>query len=107
MTSFNSQILRDEDRCVMHFETDDLGKLKIMEQVARCLVDGAVAMGEVSDGYHTFNELYYHRAVLFAVICNEHPPPRVEKQAPPHRGYVRRYVYRGTEYLARADLLSL
>lgn len=28
---------------------------------------------EVSDGYHTFNELYRHRAVLFSVICNEHP----------------------------------
>ncbi len=26
--------------------------------------------GEVSDGYHTFNELYHHRAVLFSVICN-------------------------------------
>lgn len=28
--------------------------------------------GEVSDGYHTFNELYHHRAVLFSVICNAH-----------------------------------
>lgn len=28
--------------------------------------------GEVSDGYHTFNELYHHRAVLFSVICNSH-----------------------------------
>lgn len=24
----------------------------------------------VSDGYHTFGELYYHRMVLFSVICN-------------------------------------
>ena len=30
----------------------------------------AVSMGEFSDGYHTFNELYHHRAVLFAMICN-------------------------------------
>lgn len=29
--------------------------------------------GEVSDGYHTFNELYHHRAVLFSVICNDRP----------------------------------
>lgn len=29
--------------------------------------------GEVSDGYHTFNELYHHRAVLFSVICNRNP----------------------------------
>lgn len=26
----------------------------------------------MSDGYHTFNELYHHRAVLFSVICNSH-----------------------------------
>lgn len=26
--------------------------------------------GEVSDGYHTFNELYDHRAKLFAALCN-------------------------------------
>ena len=30
-------------------------------------------LGKVSDGSHTFNELYHHRAVLFSVICNEHP----------------------------------
>lgn len=27
-------------------------------------------IGDVSDGYHTFNEMYHHRAVLFSVICN-------------------------------------
>jgi hypothetical protein len=26
--------------------------------------------GETSDGYHTFNELYYHKLILFSVICN-------------------------------------
>jgi hypothetical protein len=26
--------------------------------------------GQISDGYHTFDELYYHRMMLFAVICN-------------------------------------
>lgn len=30
-------------------------------------------IGDVSDGYHTFNELYHHRAVLFSVICNLMP----------------------------------
>ena len=29
--------------------------------------------GDTSDGYHTFNELYHHRAVLFSVICNARP----------------------------------
>lgn len=30
-------------------------------------------IGDLSDGYHTFNELYHHRAVLFSVICNLMP----------------------------------
>lgn len=30
-------------------------------------------MGNLSDGYHTFNELYHHRAILFSVICNSLP----------------------------------
>lgn len=29
--------------------------------------------GETSDGYHTFNELYHHRAVLFSVIVSCYP----------------------------------
>lgn len=30
-------------------------------------------IGDLSDGYHTFNELYHHRAVLFSAICNSMP----------------------------------
>lgn len=30
-------------------------------------------IGDMSDGYHTFNELYHHRAVLFSIICNQNP----------------------------------
>ena len=30
-------------------------------------------IGDLSDGYHTFNELYHHRAVLFSLIVNSHP----------------------------------
>lgn len=30
-------------------------------------------IGDFSDGYHTFNELYHHRAALFSVICNTFP----------------------------------
>ncbi len=25
----------------------------------------------ISDGHHTFDELYYHRMILFSVICNQ------------------------------------
>lgn len=30
-------------------------------------------IGYLSDGYHTFNDLYHHRAILFSVICNSMP----------------------------------
>ena len=29
--------------------------------------------GDTSDGYHTFNELYHHRAILFSVIVKAFP----------------------------------
>ena len=28
---------------------------------------------DISDGSHTFNELYYHRALLFAQVINNYP----------------------------------
>lgn len=53
--------------------------------------DRAVRMphsGEVSDGYHTFNELYHHRAVLFATLCNLYP----------HRTWKSKLHHDGTMY---------
>lgn len=32
-----------------------------------------VDMGDVSDGYHTFNELYAHRVRLFSTLMNAYP----------------------------------
>ena len=29
--------------------------------------------GDLSDGYHTYNELYGHRMILFSIICNTYP----------------------------------
>lgn len=28
-------------------------------------------VGKTSDGFHTFNELYHHRMILFSVICSQ------------------------------------
>ena len=28
--------------------------------------------GNLSDGYHTYNELYDHRRILFSIICAQH-----------------------------------
>lgn len=33
---------------------------------------GKEVTGETSDGYHTFDELYHHRAVLFSVVVRDH-----------------------------------
>lgn len=33
---------------------------------------GPKVTGNTSDGYHTFNELYHHRAMLFSVIVRDH-----------------------------------
>lgn len=50
-----------------------------IEKIANHLISNGVTLlpetgiGDMSDGYHTFNELYHHRAVLFSVICNLHP----------------------------------
>ena len=30
------------------------------------------SIGEVNDGSHSFDDLYWHRMMLFAVICNSH-----------------------------------
>lgn len=30
-------------------------------------------IGELSDGYHTYNSLYYQRLILFATIVNQNP----------------------------------
>lgn len=34
-------------------------------------IAGVDDIGEVSDGYHTFNQLYHQRAMLFATIVNQ------------------------------------
>lgn len=34
--------------------------------------DAAPITGETSDGYHTFNELYEHRHMLFLALCKAH-----------------------------------
>lgn len=45
--------------------------IKAMEQEKQELKqEPCEDMGEVSDGYHTFNQLYHQRAVLFATIVN-------------------------------------
>lgn len=41
-----------------------------LEEHGRLIKTPETGIGDLSDGYHTFNELYHHRAILFSVICN-------------------------------------
>lgn len=60
------------------YEDTGLSPAEVAE-LAQAKADGRLVVlpetgiGDLSDGYHTFNELYHHRAILFSVICNEHP----------------------------------
>lgn len=36
-----------------------------------CEIANIKDIGDLSDGYHTFNQLYHQRAVLFATIVNQ------------------------------------
>ena len=55
------------------FTDDELIELAQAKAEGRLVVLRETGIGDLSDGYHTFNELYHHRAILFSVICNEHP----------------------------------
>ena len=48
---------------------------EILLKNAQSAIDEVKKMGisrnSLSDGYHSFGELYHHRAVLFSMICNQ------------------------------------
>jgi len=57
----------------------DTNETRFCTDMWRCTPEQAIAAtlgpkvtGNTSDGYHTFNELYHHRAVLFSVIVRDH-----------------------------------
>lgn len=53
-------------------ENDEV--LRVKHQINRTLAefrDLGVSRKDISDGYHTFDELYYHRMILFSLACNQ------------------------------------
>ena len=48
----------------------DMKKEEFLVSAYKTLEVSENKVEDVSDGYHTFKELYHHRAVLFSVICN-------------------------------------
>lgn len=67
------------DRYYAEYEQQDIcDGAEDRDWLIKCLTEAPTLTpppitGDTSDGYHTFNELYHHRAILFSVICNERP----------------------------------
>jgi len=70
------------DRCAERAQTASVNALMLHEEDAAITqqtieyIESMPSMqinGDTSDGYHTFNELYHHRAVLFSVIVSMFP----------------------------------
>lgn len=63
-----------EKGCPYENEGEDIGCKYALHRDALTLLKAQEPItGETSDGYHTFNELYHHRAVLFSVIVANYP----------------------------------
>lgn len=56
------------DNMVAKSVFDVMGKGAAIGETVADLIEPQPIDGNTSDGYHTFNELYHHRAVLFSVI---------------------------------------
>ena len=48
----------------------DMKKEEFLVSAYKTLEVSENKVEDVSDGYHTFKELYHHKAVLFAALCN-------------------------------------
>ena len=59
----------DKEDCIADFAKDFLKAIMNVIKTEKVVEIN----GETSDGYHTFNELYHHRAVLFSVIVKAFP----------------------------------
>ena len=72
------ELIEQSGACFECFPVGDYEQKQIEKIANHLIAHGVTVMppegiGEMSDGYHTFNELYHHRAVLFSVICNAMP----------------------------------
>lgn len=55
----------------MNFIDEEPTRDEWLTKEANSIIEGIRDTSQVSDGSHTFEELYHHRAILFATICNQ------------------------------------
>lgn len=79
LTEITRMLLKMRSNCALRKEGEVYDDPERMEKYDA--LDAAIDLinnpsllvaGDTSDGYHTFNELYHHRAVLFSVIVRDH-----------------------------------
>lgn len=46
-------------------------KVDTVNVIINYLKEQGISRKGISDGYHTFGDLYYHRMILFSIICNQ------------------------------------
>ena len=46
---------------------------KAINEELKQMRDAGISRKDISDGYHTFEELYFHRMILFSIILNQNP----------------------------------
>lgn len=46
-------------------------KIEAINQELIKMRDAGISRKNISDGYHSFDELYYHRMILFSIILNQ------------------------------------
>lgn len=45
----------------------------INDMIKTSRLEGKISTKEISDSHHTFKQLYNHRTILFALVCNAYP----------------------------------
>ena len=61
------------DSIFKHRESFDILDQFYLEMLQELHKEFPCEASQVSDGYHTFEELYNHRMILFSIICNSYP----------------------------------
>lgn len=54
----------------IHFEIDEIKIITTINNYLDFLRKEGISRKKISDGYHSFEDLYYHRMILFSLLLN-------------------------------------
>ena len=64
----HDDVIYDDDNNAILYSPEESWQIDVVDQL-----EHIKDIGELSDGYHTFNSLYHQRAVLFAALVDAYP----------------------------------